>query len=1221
MPSVVPILQRRRRANELESDRDDSSDERGETYISREGTPFSQASNGSKRVRLSAPDNSENGGNDTSGSLESDSDDGADPAEVTRSRNTLYPSVVKTERGSRTKHSAGSRQPSAQVIGDGDGSSPKHRPGSIVRVKLTDFVTYTSAEFFPGPGLNMVIGPNGTGKSTLHLGRAKDPAEFVKHGCEEATIEIELAKGPGHRQNPIIRRTIVRRDNKSTFTLNGKPSTKARVLELAHSFSIQIDNLCQFLPQDKVAEFAALSPINLLHSTQRAAAGPEMIEWHESLKTLRAEQKKLLAANAEDREQLANLQNRQELQRVDVERMQQRALIQKKIALLEKARPIPKFQEARQALKDARQKRRDLHNEQMELENQLAPALKSVNEKRDYSLALHDVVAQKRDMVVKKEELSAAIVGKLDKVQDTIKDLDAQIEAEKKAGITHRENYKKSLHLVNKIKRQMEEEPVEFDVAAFTNKIRDTVRELRDIEEKSRSIQESKKSTFRDHQIIKGKIVKEYERLQNLDSESGRQAEKLKSLSADTAKAWEWIKANQSRFEKKVFGPPLVECSIKDPTYADAIESLLQRNDFLTFTAQCRNDFRILQRVLYSELKLHDISLKVSSITLSDLRSPITDEELRSLGFDSWARDLLTGPEPVVAMLCSENRLHQTPIARRDITDEEYTRLINSPISSWVTGSQSYQVVRRREYGPSAISTRVRQLRPARHWTSQPVDVSARSSIENNIQELKKEFDTLQGVLDEQRESLENFKGQYQKAQREKVELEQEKATKQTALMNFKALPTKMAQLQGKAHASEIAMDAVKKRVEALRNKQDQVSLEKASIALEYATCVNEFQYLIEDLALAEVNLLEAVSDLDTLKERNTEVNRILNNKKAELAQAIEEFTAATTRFNECQEDFQAFANIVNNDPELQNPEMRELIDATKNLTIEQLEAEIDSEKAALELTGEDNSNVIKEFEMRQQRIEKLKSHLSDFQKNLDELDAAIAEIRAKWEPKLEELVQKISDAFSDSFARIGCAGQVSIDKAEDVIPEYGDSASTSTQADSGDNHNNSTSDFDRWAIRIQVKFREHESLSVLDSHRQSGGERAVSTIFYLMALQSLSSSPFRVVDEINQGMDPRNERMVHERMVDIACASGGEGGGGQYFLITPKLLSGLVYKRGMKVLCIVCGEYVPKDYQKIDFGKCVLRMKDGLRNSSKGKGKGKGKDVDSGKGGVDVER
>lgn len=56
-----------------------------------------------------------------------------------------------------------SQPPSAQnVLGPGG-----YKPGAIVRIKVTDFVTYTSAEFFPGPKLNMVIGPNGTGKSTL----------------------------------------------------------------------------------------------------------------------------------------------------------------------------------------------------------------------------------------------------------------------------------------------------------------------------------------------------------------------------------------------------------------------------------------------------------------------------------------------------------------------------------------------------------------------------------------------------------------------------------------------------------------------------------------------------------------------------------------------------------------------------------------------------------------------------------------------------------------------------------------------------------------------------------------------------------------------------------------------------------------------------------------------------------------------------------------------
>ena len=88
------------------------------------------------------------------------------------------------------------------------------------------------------------------------------------------------------------------------------------------------------------------------------------------------------------------------------------------------------------------------------------------------------------------------------------------------------------------------------------------------------------------------------------------------------------------------------------------------------------------------------------------------------------------------------------------------------------------------------------------------------------------------------------------------------------------------------------------------------------------------------------------------------------------------------------------------------------------------------------------------------------------------------------------------------------------------------------------------------------------------------------------MALQSLARAPFRMVDEINQGMDPRNERLVHSRMVEIACAEHTS----QYFLITPKLLSGLTYHENMKVHCIASGEYMPSDHTELDFNALATR-------------------------------
>jgi hypothetical protein len=292
---------------------------------------------------------------------------------------------------------------------------------------------------------------------------------------------------------------------------------------------------------------------------------------------------------------------------------------------------------------------------------------------------------------------------------------------------------------------------------------------VREIEGKARDVQERKKTMLHDLQERKTNIHQAEERLRNLESQVGQQEAKLQRLSYESHRAWQWIKANQHQFEKQVFGPPIVECSIENPKYADAVESLFQKNDLIAFTTQSRNDFRKLQRALCSDMKLHDISIRTCSIPLSGLQPPISDGQLRALGFDGWAKDFLAGPDPVLAMLCSENRLHQTPLVLRDISDEEYARMESGPISAWVAGRQSYQVVRRREYGPSAVSTRVRQLRPAKIWTNQPVDTAAQKELESNISQWKRESDEIQEQMDVDKAALAHLSDERQEATRQKV--------------------------------------------------------------------------------------------------------------------------------------------------------------------------------------------------------------------------------------------------------------------------------------------------------------------------------------------------------------------------------------------------------------------------------------------------------------------
>ena len=65
------------------------------------------------------------------------------------------------------------------------------------------------------------------------------------------------------------------------------------------------------------------------------------------------------------------------------------------------------------------------------------------------------------------------------------------------------------------------------------------------------------------------------------------------------------------------------------------------------------------------------------------------------------------------------------------------------------------------------------------------------------------------------------------------------------------------------------------------------------------------------------------------------------------------------------------------------------------------------------------------------------------------------------------------------------------------------------------------------FGVSIKVKFRDGEDWSELSRGRQSGGEMSVTTAVYMLALQELTTVPFRCADEINQGLDDRNERRV----------------------------------------------------------------------------------------------
>lgn len=167
-----------------------------------------------------------------------------------------------------------------------------YQRGSILRIRMHNFLTYEDAEVTPGPRLNMVVGPNGSGKSTIlcavslglgagkkNLERAGSLGDFVMRDKDKGWVEITLksARGGG---NVKIRRDLERGNDKSKWRLDDQPTTQTQVHEVVKKLGIDTENLCTFLPQEKVGKFTEMNAQELLVETERSLTDMDLHQTH-----------------------------------------------------------------------------------------------------------------------------------------------------------------------------------------------------------------------------------------------------------------------------------------------------------------------------------------------------------------------------------------------------------------------------------------------------------------------------------------------------------------------------------------------------------------------------------------------------------------------------------------------------------------------------------------------------------------------------------------------------------------------------------------------------------------------------------------------------------------------------------------------------------------------------------------------------------------------------
>jgi chromosome segregation ATPase len=727
------------------------------------------------------------------------------------------------------------------------------QPGTLVRVKLKNFVTYTAAEFHLGPSLNMVIGPNGTGKSTLvcaiclglgwsseHLGRAKDLNLFVKNGSEQAEIEIELAAGPGMTTNPVVRRLIRRSDGKSVFSINDKQASKSAVLALCKQFSIQIDNLCQFLPQDRVVEFAKMSDVDRLRETQRAAAPKHMVEWHDQLKELRSEEKGIENQQQAEKRHLEGLEKQQDADRDDVERFHQREGLLQKSRCLEKVKPIIELSlrknDLNQAKKDLILARRELDQINADVE----PVRQAQDEVEAYMHQVEDIVKLRKNRVDMIKTQADKCFLKIEKDKQNINSFTAQISGEANSKKERERDIARTNAEIQRLERQRQDQPVDYDAESFDHRKSELGTQLRaatnrhaDCEDAMKSLRQRAANLSEENKSIREERAK-------LDTQSGKQEGVLLSLSRDTADAWKWFKQHKDELHLKgeVHGPPILECSIRDPRYADAVESQLRKGELVAITCTHPEDQKLLSDQFLSKHKLglHDVYTRTSPKPLSEYRSPVDPAGLQNMGFEGYMIDYIKGPDAVLAMLCDNARLNRIAYAPRPISDDQHAAVSSSTIQKWVSGKDVFQITTRREYG--ATSTQVTQLKPAKYFVDQPANSEEKRQLDEAIARIQREAAELQAEMAKCKQEILDLREQKEEFKQARDDIQTDQDRMRRALAEWRALPTKIKQKQDDVDRLIRDNADTSSRIRAIKANSQQASLSVAVLTLDYAVSV-----------------------------------------------------------------------------------------------------------------------------------------------------------------------------------------------------------------------------------------------------------------------------------------------------------------------------------------------------------------------------------------------
>ncbi|XP_065559955.1 structural maintenance of chromosomes protein 5-like [Artemia franciscana] len=1035
--------------------------------------------------------------------------------------------------------------------------------GAIKRIYIKDFMTYREIELFPGPNLNVVVGPNGTGKSSLlcaiciglggdttSIGRAKSVDEFIRHHQNRAIIEINLSDNDNGTD--VIVRLEILRGKSPQWIINGVRRNKNEAKEIFKNLNISMNNLCQFQSQEKVQDFAKMSSQQLLKSTQ-ICTGDFSLE--ADLTYLISSQTELRTFDTSLKNGNATLQSlKADIERIGKEASAYRMYkqIEEDIDVLEKKKEIVEYKDAKKKATSLKQQLDEKRKEVESMECRLAPLRQNISAaKNKFQQMQREVVTQEANITEKSRILS--------RKRQEMADLNEKIKDEKCICETSAEENEKIRVEIATLKNLIQRDRNQLRLAE--NSGVDFQPEIEEVKRKINSLQKiiNDSGSKRDHltgmisQLKRGMQVKlkESAELRNVET---IKMEKLRHINSQAHDAVGFLEQMQrdNCFVKPVYRPLALTISVSDHRFAKYLERAISFNDMYAFGFEDKKDMNRFLAEVNGKRKMNigayhcPAGLAVQEDP--EYRAPVSIDVLRGYGFEEYLSDAVRLNNSQFRYICKMSRIHKIPVGSESVSNylEQFRSRFGDKIAHFYAGSVGYMVKKSRFSGDFITSS----------WNVSEARILDTGLDQHKLIAVETEVSRYQGKIAEF-DSLVQAENKKTREAVIKLEEQRSKLVSLTKKQNeHKYFEISIQKNQKKIQEKEGAiknLDDVKKEMQMkCKGLVTQILSIQEAICKGMGSRQSDFRSLILKLALKE----HLKKELQESERQFKDQSSCLMTLKDEISHIDREFSSvksvATLKYQILLQK-----QVLQRDGNISRTISSKF--ALLPDSLEELDRRLDNEKARLVcMAGNKGSlNAVKDYDSKQEQLKQLEKDILDKTAGLQELEVKIKRTRDRYILRVESLITKLSQNFGKLLATLGCAGEVIFDK--------------------GDGEH----DYSKYGLKIRVKYRDSEELRDFSFQSQSGGEKSVATAIYMMAMQELTTVPFRCVDEINQGMDEANERKVFELLVNTSC----EEGSAQYFLLTPKLLIGLPFSKGVKIHDINNG-FGSVHYTQWDFAK-----------------------------------